>query len=250
MTTMDKDKLAAFVDGELSPEDSAAAVLHLADHPDDQAYVDDLFAANAALAQAFAAPLHEPVPEAIRATIMGTSPVAADRPVVVPFRPRQRAPLAVALLALAASVVAAAVLVPGLMRGPEPGLGLGPLAAAHPVKDLLETGMSGVPVALADGREAMVLATFAMPDGRYCREFELVDAAAGRTDLAMGCRAAGGWTVEAAVAELVDPSQEGFMPAEGVEAEALTRLLEREGPVVALDAAAEAKAISNGWTAP
>ena len=47
---MDRARLAAFVDGELSPEDSAAVVMHLADHPADQAYVDDLFAANAALA--------------------------------------------------------------------------------------------------------------------------------------------------------------------------------------------------------
>ena len=47
---IDRTRLAAFVDGELSPEEAAAVVMHLADHPADQAYVDDLFAANAALA--------------------------------------------------------------------------------------------------------------------------------------------------------------------------------------------------------
>ncbi len=41
-TVMDKDRLAAFVDGELTPEEAAAVVMHLARHPDDQAYVDDL----------------------------------------------------------------------------------------------------------------------------------------------------------------------------------------------------------------
>ena len=66
MTAFDKDRLAAFGDGELSPEEAAAVVMHLADHPDDQAWVDDLIAANETLAAAFAAPLHEPVPEAIR----------------------------------------------------------------------------------------------------------------------------------------------------------------------------------------
>jgi anti-sigma factor RsiW len=85
MTVMDKDRLAAFVDGELSPEEAAAVVLHLADTPVDQAYVDDLFAANEALAQAFGAPLSEPVPEAIHAAIMG--PSAATN--VVAFRPRR-----------------------------------------------------------------------------------------------------------------------------------------------------------------
>ncbi len=50
-----QDPLAAFVDGELSPEEAAEVVMHLADHPADQTYVDDLFAANAALAEAFSA---------------------------------------------------------------------------------------------------------------------------------------------------------------------------------------------------
>jgi hypothetical protein len=40
--------------------------MRLADHPEDQAYVDDLMAANAALSRAFAAPMEEPVPPVLR----------------------------------------------------------------------------------------------------------------------------------------------------------------------------------------
>jgi len=32
-TALDKHRLAAFADGELSPEEAAALVIHLADHP-------------------------------------------------------------------------------------------------------------------------------------------------------------------------------------------------------------------------
>ena len=85
-TQMDRTRLAAFVDGELSPEEAAAVVMHLADHPADQAYVDDLFAANAALSAAFAAPLSEPIPSSLRA-VLHADPVPAQ---IIPFRPRMR----------------------------------------------------------------------------------------------------------------------------------------------------------------
>ena len=68
-TTMDQARLAAFVDGELTPEDAAAVVMHLANHPADQAFVDELMALNEMIADAYDAPLHEPAPEAILSTI-------------------------------------------------------------------------------------------------------------------------------------------------------------------------------------
>jgi hypothetical protein len=243
-TVMDKDRLAAFVDGELSPEAAAAVAMHLADHPADQAYVDDLFAANEALAQAFSAPLHEPVPEPIRAAIMGQ---AASN--VVTFRPRPRLPAVLGGLALAATVAAAALILPGLLRDTAPaGIALGPMAAADPLARVLDGSVSGAPVMLDGGREAMVLASFALPDGRLCREFEVVDQAAARVDFAVGCRAGSGWQVEAALAE-VAAAEDGFVPAGGLETDTLTRFLERHGNPEALDAAAEAGAIRNGWRA-
>lgn len=242
---MDKDRLAAFVDGELGPEEAAQVAMHLADHPADQAYVDDLYAANEALAQAFAAPLHEPVPEAILATIMGQT-AQSTAPNVVPFR--RRMPLVAGGLALAASLVAVALVLPGLNAGAD-GLALGPMAAADPVTQTLDGQASGVPVTLSDGRQSMVLASFAMPDGRFCREFELVDSAKGRVDYGLGCRSEQTWVIEAVIAEVaaVDP---GYVPADGGEADTLTRYLERGGEPVLLDAAAETAAIQRRWAAP
>jgi hypothetical protein len=247
MTTMDKDRLAAFVDGELSPEEAAKVVMHLAMHPEDQAYVDDLCAANAALAQAFSAPLHEPVPGPIRAAIMG--PAAAD---VVALRPRRRLTIALGSLALAASVAAAALLLPGLPGGRQPaGIALGPLAATDPVTQVLESRASGEVVPLADGRETMVLATFGMSGGRFCREFEVVDRAAGRVDFAVGCRAGSGWTIGATIAEVNDPAAgQGFTPAGDAEVDTLTRFLERSGMQAVLDPAAETEAMARGWSGP
>lgn len=244
-TVMDKDRLAAFVDGELNPEDAAKVAMHLADHPSDQAYVDDLFAANEALARAFAAPLFEMVPDAIMATIMGrTTPDTA--PNVMPFR--RRLPLVSGGLALAASLIAVALLLPGLSAGPQ-GIVLGPIAAANPMAQTLDTLTSGVPAALGDDRQTMVLASFVMPDGRFCREFEVVDAQAGRVDYALGCRSNGSWVVEALIAEVAEVDQ-GYIPADGGEADTLTRFLERTGAPVLLDAEAETAAIQRRWSTP
>lgn len=241
MTDMDKTRLAAFVDGALSPEDAAAVVLHLADHLADQAYADDLFAANLALQQAFSAPLHEPVPEAIRQAIMGPAETAT----VVAFRPRPR--WALGGLAIAASVALAVAVLPALVGAPLAGYALGLLPKSDPMIAVLDARASGDALALPDGREAMVLATFEMPDGRYCREFEMIDRTAGRIDFALGCRTTAGWNVEAVVAEVMIGADQGFVPAEGAEIDTLTRYLERLGATTALDPEAEAALIAQAW---
>ena len=94
--------LAAFVDGEMTPEAAAEVVMHLADHPLDQAYVDDLMAANEALAKAFAGPMSEQVPPRILAAIEGwqSAGLAAVPSTVIPFR--RRPVMAFGGLALAA----------------------------------------------------------------------------------------------------------------------------------------------------
>jgi len=244
---MDKDRLAAFVDGELSPEEAAAVVMHLADHPADQAYVDDLVAANELLAAAYEAPLHEPVPDAIRDTILGRE--AAAPATVVPFRPRSRAPLwAGGALALAAAVAAVAVLIPG---APVPGggglLAVGPLVEGSEIAAVVEDLPSLVPQVLSGGREAMVLATMPTPDGGFCREIEVLDRTAGRLDMAVACtRPEGGWAIEVALSEPVTPEAEGFVTASGPETQALALFLDRRGAGLALDPGAEEAAIA-GW---
>ncbi len=244
-TDMDPDTLAAFVDGELSPEQAARVVIHLADHPQDQAYVDELMAANVALAQAFAAPLSEPVPAAIHAAIMGAS---AN---VVPLRPRGWRPdvrmVTYAALAVAAALAMVAVL-PPLATNPGDGLAIGPVAAGSALDSALTTLASGTPLALEGGAEVMILATLPTPTG-HCREVEVLHHEANRLDLGIACRSDGTpWIVEAMLSEtLASSGTDGFVPASGAEAQSLQFALDRLGAGETLLPAAEADLLAKGW---
>ncbi|MCO8146113.1 zf-HC2 domain-containing protein [Rhodovulum tesquicola] len=238
-TTMDKDRLAAFADGELSPEDAAAVVIHLADHPGDQAFIDDLMAANEALARAFAGPISDPVPPAILAAIEGRK--AAPKVIALPRRPV----LAAGGLALAASIALAVVLLP---RAPEFSLALGPVATDSALHDHLQALPSGRTVGVGAGSDLTILATLPTPTGP-CREVEVIDRAANRLDMLLACRRGTSWQVEVALSEPLPEAvrDQGYVPAGGVETEALTPWLDRMGAGMALDAAAEAAAIARGW---
>lgn len=235
----DRARLAAFVDGELSPEDAAEVVIHLADHPEDQAYVDNLFSANEYLAQGFGAVLHEPVPAHIRASIMGQPDTAA----VIQFRRRP----AVWLAALAAALAGVAVLI--LQPAPGERLAVGPVMEGRTIDTALETLASGVPQSLGSGTDLMILATLPVPDG-YCREIELIDRQADRLELGLACkRETRNWILEAVLSEPISVLEgDGFVPAAGTEMQGLQPFLDRAGAGAALAPEAEAAAISRGWT--
>jgi hypothetical protein len=238
-TTMDKPRLAAFADGELSPEEAAQVAMHLADHPADQAYVDEVMAANATLAAAFAAPLDEPVPPRLLAA--AGAPVAT----VVPLRRRGGAALGLGLggLALAASVAVAALLWPAAPVRLSPGA----VPPGSALARALDTLPSGVPADL-EGRPAMILASLPV-DGGFCREVERVDRDAALLELALACRIEGGWRVALVLAEpLLETSADGFVPAGGVETAGLGPFLDRLGAGMALTPAEEAAAMADGWT--
>ena len=245
---MDKDRLAAFVDGELSPEEAAVVVMHLADHPEDQAYVDNLTAANAALALAFAPALDEPAPEALRHLILGTSPEAK----VVPFRPRPAVRPIVPLLgglaagAALAAGLAVAVFLPNVDRH---DLTPGPLAADFPLLPFLASAPSGVTEVMEDGAKVMILATVPTPSG-FCREIEVIHAPPGRLEAALVCHEGSGWTVEVVLTESLANAEdgEGFGTASGAEAQGFGPFLDRIGAGAVLDPAAEAAVIARGWS--
>lgn len=242
---IDRTRLAAFVDGELSPEEAAAVVMHLADHPADQAYVDDLFAANAALAQAFAAPMAEPVPDSIRnAIITPVAPTTATAQVIA-FRPR---PAFVAGgLAIAASLAAAIVL---FQPAAPSTLALGPVAEGSALARALETLPSGTVLSDTDSRDLMILATLPTPSGP-CREVEAVDRAASQIELALACRTANtGWQVEVVLKEPLTAAigEDGFVAADGAEVQGLTPFLDQRNAGLALSPDQEAALIARGWT--
>ncbi len=247
---IDRAQLSAFVDGELSPEESAAVVMHLADHPADQAYVDDLFAANAALAKAFAAPMAEPVPDkirdTIRGTIMGATPtITPPSAQIIPFRPRPA--LVAGGLALAASIAAAIVL---FQPAPPSALALGPVTQGSALARALETLPSGTVLSESADRDLMILATLPTDTGP-CREVEAVDRAASQIELALACRTTNsGWQVEVVLKEPLAAAtgEDGFLAADGAEVQGLTPFLDQRGAGLALSPQQEAALIEGGWT--
>lgn len=253
-TVMDKEQLAAFADGELSPEEAAAVVLHLADHPQDQAWVDDLNAANVALLRAFAQP--QEVPERFRALIMD-EPLAQSIPesttaetgTVVRFRPRLRQ-ITMGITALAAALTGVALLLPSPSEPDR--LAAGPVAPASTLSQILSEQPSGVAVEFAGG-QMMVLSSLPVRDG-YCREIELSGQPGNTLTQALACDTGGGWAVDIAVSEALPAQETGedYMPASGTAADSFGRWLETRDAGLALTPAQEADLIRSRWgsTAP
>ncbi|SEN93910.1 Putative zinc-finger [Gemmobacter aquatilis] len=241
---IDKDRLAAFADGELSPEEAAAVVMHLADHPEDQAWVDEVMAANMALARAFAAPMAEPVPDRFQALILPDADPAAH---VVAFRPRWSMPR---IWAGAALALAAALAVMAVLPEPDAGLRVGPVAAGSALETALMAQASGAVQPLGEAGQLTILATLPATGG-YCREFELVAPETGDIQLGLACRAGTGWAVDVLLAETAATGGEtasGYLPASGNDAGAIDPWLDRRGAGMALSADEEAALIQHGWS--
>ncbi len=249
---MDRERLEAFVDGALSPEDSAAIVLHLADCPSDAAYVDALMEANALVAAAYAEPLHQPVPERLRAAIFPEAVRAPVRPAARSgWRALRPQPRTVVWAALAAS----AALVIGLAVSPARNSGPVQIAGAAATDDALrvalETSGSGLVEAGSAPAQITLIATFFDRDGRPCREYELLDPTATALTQGIACRSPDqGWATELAVASRLTPAADrggAFVPAEGASASALDGALDRLGAGMLLTPDEERGLIANDW---
>jgi hypothetical protein len=246
-TLMDRERLAAFVDGELSPEEAAEVVLYLADHPEDQAWVDDLMAANTVLAQAFAAPMAEPVPPAILAAIGLEVPRKEAQ--VVPFRRARGVSVLVAGAMALAATVAGVVVTGGLTTGRGVVLAIGPVAAESALAQVLDEVPTGSPQRIEGLGEVTILATMPTADG-YCRELEVMDQEAGLLRAGLACSVGGGdWDVAVLIEERMPElgSEDGFAAASGTLAAGLTPFLDQVGAGMILTPQAEAEAIAGGW---
>jgi hypothetical protein len=246
---MDIDTLAAFVDGELAPEEAARVVMHLADCPEDQAWVDAAMRANELLGRAYAAPMDEPVPERFRDLILpgSSTPVAAGGGTVVPFLRRAALPLVTAALAAAASVMVMLSL--GPRETADAPLVAGRVAQDGAIHAALDALDSGAAFELSDGRQLAMMASFQDSHGGYCREFQMTAAPNEGFDHAVACRAADGWNVEIVVHQTAeaDVGDDGYRPAGGTGSRAIEQLLDDIGAGMVLTAEEEAAARAAGW---
>ena len=245
-TQMDRDTLAAFVDGELSPEDAALVMMHLDAHPQDQAFVDGLERSNKLLAQAFDAPLYEPVPERILTAIREFE--ADETSNVIPIR-FGRAPMRVQIASgLLAASLALVVGIASWDGGRPAQLGVGEVASASMLSGVLDTVPTGGIAELTDiEAEATVLSSFFDGQSRPCREFEL--ASEGGIERGIACRDEAGWTV---AGRITLPEEEtllddGFVPAEGAGAGELDAVLDEIGAGMILTHEEEEALIAAGW---
>ncbi|MFN4128587.1 MAG: anti-sigma factor family protein [Paracoccaceae bacterium] len=249
-TTMDKDQLAAFADGELSPEEAAAIVMHLVDHPEDQAYIDDVMAANVALSKAFAAPIKEDVPERLKALLLPESRATGGAaPKVIPFPKKNRTRLALAGLVTAGLALAAVIAAVAFLPGSGAGLSVGPVADNSTLHQVLSRTPSGETVGFGTDGFLTILSSLPVDTG-YCREFELVLAKKSQLQLGLACHEGKMWVVDVVLAEALEADvgpDDGYVPASGDEAGAMDKWLDRRGAGVVLTPEQEAGRIEAGW---
>ncbi len=250
-TTMDKARLAAFVDGELSPEDAAEVVMHLANDPVDQAYVDELMALNVIIADAYDAPLHEPVPPEILATIAADGePTAKEAPVVSLTGWRRSRRFAAWGGAALAAGIAVFLVVPGLQSPDLANVALGPIVADHPQSLALSELETGEKRKIGDVHRTQNDASFRTADKGVCREFAVNHETKPNLVSGIACPAAsapGGWVVEASVAVLSNENATAFTPASGDSSDPVGAFLDKVGAGRALTPDEEVDARSNGW---
>lgn len=236
MERLDTATLHAFADGELEPEQAARIVMHLADCPADQQAVQQIMAMNALLARTCEAPLHEPVPPAIRAAIFGP-PVAVSPPGT-----RKWARWVAGTGALAAALALAVVLLP---RADGPALALGPVEPRSPMAEALDQLASGQSRLVARKTELGIIASFAV-EGGYCREFSLRHDT-GPDQAALACSAPDGWHVAARQGAQVSAPASGYVPAGGDNDDPIGAQLDARGAGLALTPLQEAQARGAGW---
>ncbi|MBP7001583.1 zf-HC2 domain-containing protein [Amaricoccus sp.] len=253
-TVMEQETLAAFVDGALSPEESARVVLHLADCADDAAYVDALMELNALLGAAFAAPVNQAIPERIRAAIF-PAPASVGRARASGRSGWRMARPGGRRIAAWAAVAAAAALVVGVGIDLRTGGDTVQIAGAPGADGALRAALEAAPSgeAPSEGEERITLiATYRDAAGRPCREYEILHDAERALTRGLACRNSGeDWETEVAVASrLPSPAAgggEGFVPAQGAASDTLDAALDRLGIGMSLTPDEERALIGSDW---
>jgi hypothetical protein len=227
-TRLDPTLLAAYADGQLTPEEAAKVERHLAEYPEDRQAVKNLREMNALLVSAFEAPLRAPLTAALRKQLAG---IGQTRRV-----PKWRV---AAGSALAASIaLAAGYLAGGSWKTAEPGLSAGELVRTSALYALLESGRDGNATSLGRGT-ATLSTTFLDRRGEPCRDVEWSGDTGASSNWEIACRRGEEWLVEiadsrpAAAADERDP----YVPAAGATEKVMDAALEAigAGPVLGPD---------------
>lgn len=254
--TLSDDVLSAYIDGELSVDETARVERALEGDAQARARlaafkrVQALVGEADRLSRVGDAPAH--VVAAIRAAPIGErrgwfeglaasceSLFALPRPALAGF----------AVLMLAVGIVAFGA--GRMVSNPADGALLSAAndaSAGSPLGLALERVSMGGGVDTARGHITLI-ATFRDREGRYCREYDYGAAAPGTASVTgIACRTGAGlWRVEVAVLTANDAVATGYVPASDEAHRAIDALVRDRADGAPLDAAGEAQAMARGW---
>lgn len=240
------EQLSAFIDGELSAEDTDALALAIDSDPELAARMERLGVANTAFVEAIGQIDHAPLSPALKAQ-METPPTAE----VVQFRPRSVRNFLIEHRAIAASLVCAVgvwgVTSMGAQQAEPDPFGTdadGYIVASSPLGRMLETAATGEVVTVADTSTATPRLTFASADGQFCRQFDV--ARKDSASAAIACRDDGAWRVQIAAYGLPRPTGD-FQTASASRSPALEAFLDQRMTGEPMNADAEARLLKGGW---
>lgn len=242
--TIDPETLAAYADGELSPEDAAKVETAIVADPDLARQVEAHRTLRAQLTAHFEPILDAPVPDRLTdllrpkegAQVIDLAAVRRareeEKPVVETRRPRWAMGGALAA-SLALGLMVGRIAIP---TGPVASEG-GQLVARGDLANALSTQLASA----QDGKDVRILLSFQARDGHYCRGFEQ-GATAG-----IACREDNDWRILRTQAGTVPASAGGYAQA-GSQAAEIMASAQDMAAGGAFDSIAERKARDAGWT--
>jgi len=250
--SIDDEMLIAFLDGELSTEQSRRVEQAINDDVELAAQVERLAQVSELAAQAYRHVLDEPAPEHL-VNAVWSNDVGQSEVEVVSLAARRR-PTGYLPLAIAASV---ALVVGGLLGQQFANDSIdshrlvqadaGVIVAQNPLYIALEQIPSQQHFEAGNGDVILPVMSFQATDGRYCREFEIN--ADHKVSVGVACKQDGRWNTEILLAAGSRPvsRQDVFQPASGYSQTALDAVLDNLWAGVAYDVAEEERLIQRGW---
>ncbi|RMF10009.1 MAG: hypothetical protein D6763_06670 [Alphaproteobacteria bacterium] len=261
--TVTDEKLSAYLDGMLEPEDAARTAQALLSDPSLRARFNAMKVADKAAATVFGEIDKRPVPEALRNLLdregnsarrqESRSETQRNGLSFAVFRERLKVPRNFAALAasiaLAIGFGAGITLDRGQIAPPDRFLtaqGVGVIEPGNPMFELLQNAPSGQTLVGKEpgGAKATVVLTFKTKDGRYCREVEMQGTVEGLRTLF--CKQEDQWRMVASIA-VPGGTAHGYTPATTENLQVIENVISRLIDGAPLSRASETDAIKNGW---
>jgi hypothetical protein len=237
----DDDKLSAFLDGELPPEEMTALERSLAADTALAARLQQLAGASRAFADSIASIDARPLPASVGSLL------TADGARVIPFRRRSLPLFVMEHRAVAASIVCAAAVwsVAMLTRVPELPASNPLIAANSPLGRALDGAQTGERTEIGRGVSVEPQLTFASAADSFCRQYRLASDSA--VAEAIACREDETWQVKVTSFAVAARAGPDYQTARSPRSPALEAFIDANIAGDPLDREAEAELIARDW---